>query len=155
MTFRYRRLSQPDLDMTFGQGRANFIIDTPEAVAQSVLTRLNLWQGEWWLDLAAGTPWLQQILGKPRGPGTPDQAIRSRIGGTPFVLRILNYASAWNPTDRSWVVGCTIDTAFGRATFTTALPVPTLPMNTVPGLPATRALAAPQRALTAPHSHSA
>lgn len=99
--------------MTFGRGGANFLVDSPTAVAQAVLTRLRLWQGEWWLDLSSGTPWLQQILGERRQPGAPDAAIRARIMGTPFVTRIEDYASAYNSTNRTFVVSAKIWTAFG------------------------------------------
>jgi hypothetical protein len=129
MTFRYRRLSNsPDGgDMNFGHGWADFIADTPQTVAQSIYTRLLLWQGEYWLDLNAGTPWLQQVLGKPVGPGNPDLAIRSRIARTPFVTAVLDYASYFNPTQRSWSVSCKVDTFFGLASLDFILPVPTLP----------------------------
>jgi hypothetical protein len=113
--FRYRRLDS-DLDMTFGQGAVNFIVDQPAGVAQAILTRLNLWQGEWWLNLAEGTPWLQQILGKPRGPGSPDAAIRERIIRTPYVINITDYASIYEPSTRRWIVSCKVFTTFGPVT---------------------------------------
>jgi hypothetical protein len=115
MAFRYRRLDE-DGDMTFGRGHWNFLTDTPEAVAQAVLTRLCLWQAEWFLDRSSGTPWLQQILGERRQPGTPDAAIRARIIGTPFVTQLDDYASAYNSTSRSFVVAAKIWTAFGPIT---------------------------------------
>ena len=117
--FRYRRLDDA-LDMTFGRGAADFIVDRPAAVAQAVLTRLNLWQGEWWLDLTEGTPWLQQILGKPRGPGSPDAALRERILGTPYVTHITDYASHYEPTNRQWLVSCKVFTSFGQVLTTGA-----------------------------------
>jgi hypothetical protein len=115
MTFRYRALDA-SLDMTFGRGIGNMLIDSPAAVAQAILTRLCLWTGEWWLDLDEGTPWMQQILGKPRGYGSPDAAIQTRILGTPYVTRITDYASNYNPANRSWIVGCKVFTAFGQVT---------------------------------------
>jgi hypothetical protein len=88
------------------------------------LTRLELWQSEWWLDLSDGTPWLQQILGKPVSPGSPDAAIRERITGTPYVTRLLDYASSWNPTTRNFVVGAKVDTQFGATSFVVNLTAP-------------------------------
>lgn len=125
----------PAYDMTFGRGGSDFIIDSPEAVAQSVLTRLNLWTGEWWLDLAEGTPWMQQILGKPRGPGSPDAAIRSRILGTLYVTNLYDYGSAYDPASRSWAVGCVLDTWFGTTPFAAQLIPPASPAAVpVPGM---------------------
>jgi hypothetical protein len=152
MTFRYRKLDATG-DMTFGRGAANFYVDDPTAVAQAILTRLNLWTGEFWLDLSTGTPWMQQILGKPRGPGSPDAAISARIRGTPYVRNTTNYASAYNPTNRSWVVSCNVDTAFGPVT--TAPPGATISPSgalvmtfaATPGGAVPSALAAPRRLL--------
>jgi hypothetical protein len=128
--------------MTFGRGISNFYFDEPAAVAQAIGTRLNLWTGDWWLDLTQGTPWLQQILGKPRAPGSsPDAALRTRILGTPYVTRLSNYSSVWNSTTRAWVVSGVVDTAFGQTAFVTAVPLP--------AVAATQArLPAPQRQLT-------
>ena len=114
--FRYRTLDASG-DMQFGRGGGNFLVDSPQAVAQAILTRLSLWAGEWFLDLTEGTPWMQQILGKPRQPGSnPDTAIRTRILGTPYVRRITDYASAYNSTTRRWAVACQVYTAFGQVT---------------------------------------
>lgn len=123
MTFRYRRLSDnladPERvggDMCFGHGAADFLVDDPAAVAQAVLTRLQLWAGEWWLNLAEGTPWLQQILAHPPGGNVPDSAIRARILGTPFVTGLTDYASFYDPTTRSFTVSAKVTTAFGAVT---------------------------------------
>lgn len=116
---RYRRLS-PTGDYTFGQGAANFLVNSPECVAQSVMTRLKLWQGEWFLDDREGTPWLQQILGK----GTTamyDLAIRTRVLLTPGVTAILSYQSTYNDSNRSLSVSMTIDTLYGEAPVETVL----------------------------------
>jgi hypothetical protein len=115
MAFRYRRLDEYTGDMTFGAGTYNFITDTPEAVAQSVLTRLLLWQEEWFLDRSSGTPWLQRVLGE-HNLGTADMAIRARIVSTPYVTQVEDYASAYNSTDRSFIVSCKVTTAFGPIT---------------------------------------
>jgi hypothetical protein len=110
--------------MTFGRGAADFIVDTPQAVAQAIYTRLMLFRGEWFLDLTEGTPWYQQILGKPRGPADYDTALRSRIAGTPYVARLIDYASSYNPTLRTLTVGCTVNTAFGPVTVEVPIALP-------------------------------
>lgn len=108
---RYRALS-PTGDYTFGAGKQNFLVNSPETVAQSVLTRLRLWQGEWFLDKTEGTPWLQQILGK----GTKslyDLAIQTRVLETNGVTGISTYSSSLK--DRNLTVSMTIDTQFGTS----------------------------------------
>lgn len=114
---RYRRLDE-DGDYTFGQGSANFLVDTPACVAQSVLTRLCLWAGEWFLDDTEGTLWLQQILSAQIKNTTPfyDQAIRSRILQTEGVTGIVEYSSELN--GRQLTVTAKINTRFGTTTIT-------------------------------------
>lgn len=60
---RYRKLSDTG-DYTLGHGPANFWRDVPQAPAQAVATRLRLLTGEWFLDLAEGTPYQTGVLGK-------------------------------------------------------------------------------------------
>ena len=103
-------------DYTWGQGARNFLVDNPTAVAQAILTRLRLWQGEWKFNANAGVPWMQHILAHPTGTGVPDSAIRSIITNTPYVTQITNYASTWNPTNRDFSVSCNVYTAFGAVT---------------------------------------
>lgn len=114
---RYRALSA-DGDYTFGQGSANFLVNSPECVAQKVLTRLQLWRGEWFLDNTEGTPYMQQIL----GTGTKaiyDLAIQQRVQATDGVTKILKYSSSL--VDRSLNVSMSIATVFGETPVETVL----------------------------------
>jgi hypothetical protein len=88
------------------------LVDSPEAVAQAVKTRLLLWQGEWFLDITDGTPYMQGILGHNRNY---DFAIKARILNTPGVTEITSYSSGISP-NRALSVTCTINTAYGPAT---------------------------------------
>jgi hypothetical protein len=119
---RYRMLS-PSGDYVFGQGRQEFWVDSAEGVAQAVQTRLLLAQGDWFLDLIEGTPYATQIL----GAGTRalyDQAIRTRILGTPGVLSIIDYTSDLDD-QRHLSVRCTIQTQYGPQVFVAGLRPPT------------------------------
>lgn len=109
---RYRRIDA-DGDMTFGGGAANFLVDSPEAVAQAVLTRLRLMSGEWFFDSAEGTPYATEILGE-RTRSTYDLAIQERILGTEGVTSIATYSSSMD--GRALTVEATIDTEYGAAT---------------------------------------
>lgn len=115
---RYRALSASG-DYTFGQGQANFLINSPAAVGQSVLTRLRLWEGEWFLDTTDGTPWLQSVMGK-NTQSLYDMAIRARVLETRGVVSIVKYASNLRP-DRRLDVTMTINTQFGVETVSTVL----------------------------------
>lgn len=95
-------------------GRAGlFLVDSPQAVAQAVLTRLRLWTGEWFLDNEEGTDYANRILGYGT-QGTRDVEIKERILNTPGVRSILAYQSAMN--GRVFNVTTVIDTAFGTVT---------------------------------------
>ena len=109
---RYRALDENG-DYTFGAGPANFLVNTPATVAQSVLTRLRLWQGEWFLDTTVGTPWLQQILDTGRGKALRDLAIQTRVLSTHGVTGINTYASTIDPKTRNMAIEMTITTIYG------------------------------------------
>lgn len=129
---RYRKLDV-NYDYTFGQGRSEILHNTPAAVGQSVLTRLQLWQGEWFLDSTEGTPWLQKILSANIKNTTPlyDQAIKSRVLTTQHVTALNDYSSNLNVTTRRLVVSMKIDTEYGglsiSATFGPAGPAGFIP----------------------------
>lgn len=108
------RILSPTGDYTFGQGASEFLINTPAAVAQAVQTRLQLAQGEWYLDRDEGTPYSTEILGE-NTQDLYDQAIRERILGTPGVMAIVNYAS-YLDSERQLTVSCTINTIYGTTT---------------------------------------
>lgn len=101
-------------DYTLGRP---FLANSPECVAQVVYTRLRLWQGEWFLDLTEGTPYLSGVLGERHGKN-PDAAIRARILGTPGVTAIVSYSSSFDPATRKYTVNCEITTQYSADTVT-------------------------------------
>jgi len=117
MTIRYRRLDASG-DAIFGHSSADFLVDSPEAVAQAVLTRLRMLRGEWFLDSTEGTPWATEILGEHTG-STYDFAIRERISGTSGVTEIVSYTSSLS--GRALAVSATLNTAYGQATVSAVL----------------------------------
>ena len=110
----YRKLDA-DGDYSFGRGPVDFWRDVPDAVAQSVTTRLHLWQGEWFLDNQEGTPWRTEVLGF-RTESTRDLMIQMRVTETPGVNELVSYSSDLNRDSRAFSVGLTIDTIYGPAT---------------------------------------
>lgn len=90
----------------------SFLQDSPACVAQAIVTRLRLGQGEWFLDTTEGTPWKTKVLGKYTGD-LYDPAIKSRILGTPGVLELVSYSSARDPNTRKLSVVCTVSTIYG------------------------------------------
>lgn len=110
---RYRKLDAAG-DYSFGRGQADFWVDVPDAPAQAAVTRLHLWQGEWFLDTREGTPWQTEVLGKFTG-STRDPALQARILGTEGVTEIVDYSSTLNRETRGFSVNAVIDTRYGRA----------------------------------------
>jgi hypothetical protein len=103
-------------DYQFGQNDAQFLVNSPDAVAQAVMTRLQLREGEWFLDASEGTPYGTKILGE----GTQayyDQAVQERILGTPGVRAITDYASVLDQR-RALKISATVSTVYGAATIT-------------------------------------
>ncbi|ALK30466.1 hypothetical protein [Burkholderia plantarii] len=112
----YRKLDA-DGDYTFGGGMNDFLEDTPEAVAQAVLTRLRLLRGEWFLDTTAGMPWAGAVLGK-NTQGTADAAVRACILDTLGVTEIAAYASEIDAATRTLRVTARIGTIYGTTNTT-------------------------------------
>lgn len=113
---RYRALSATG-DFTFGQSQANFLVNSPATVAQLVLTRMNLWRGQWYLDLTVGMPWLEDVIGKNTGP-IYDLQIQQYILATQGVSQIQGYSSSLNRKTRALTVNIkNLVTIFGPTVF--------------------------------------
>jgi len=108
---KYRKLDNWG-DYTIGKP---WLVNSPDAVAQAVLTRLRLWRGEWFLDSTDGTPYSQDVLGKLYASRTPEVAIKQRILGTPGVTAITAFTSRFDGDSRQLTVSATIDTVYGPA----------------------------------------
>lgn len=111
---RYRR-ETADGGYTFGSGDNSWLINSPEAVAQAVKTRFELWRGQWFLDTTAGMPWAQSILGK-HDPTTYGIIIRKYILETRGVRSILSFNSTVNSLTRRVQFTAEIDTIYGTTT---------------------------------------
>lgn len=96
-------------DAVFGGDQTSILRNSPEAVAQIVESRLNLWKGEWYLDLSDGTPYEQQVLGRYT-ENVRDAALQARILMTPGVRSIKTYSGALD--GRSYSVSVEIETAY-------------------------------------------
>lgn len=109
---KYRKLDSSG-DMVFGHGLNDYLQDTPETVAQSVLTRLKLWRNEWYLNTDDGTPYMQDVL----GTNTKQSAIRAiqqRVLDSPGVTKIT--AFEYTQSGRHAKFMLTIETIYGEAT---------------------------------------
>lgn len=111
---RYRQLDSNG-DYVVG---VPFLVDSPQCVAQAISTRLKLWQGEWFLDSSAGTPWLQKILGKSTNP---DAYVRQAILATPGVLSLTSFSGEFAGSTRVLTIDGTVESLFGQAELSTSI----------------------------------
>lgn len=109
---RYRRLDSNG-DMQFGNQQSDFYRDIPEAPAQAVITRLRLLAGEWYIDIAEGTPYQGGVLGKYTS-NTAEPVIRDRILNTEGVTAILSYDWNFDADSRKYSAEVRIDTLYGE-----------------------------------------
>jgi len=110
---KYRK--EIDNDYAFGRGDSAFLSNSAQAVAQAVKTRLSLWRGEWFLDTAEGTPYVQSVLGK-NSEDVYSLAIRDRISGTQGVKAITAFNTQNNSSSRRLTYSVTLDTIYGEVT---------------------------------------
>ena len=106
------RRTTADGDICFGHNANDYLVNTPEAVAQNVRTRLALWQGQWFIDTDEGMPYLQQILGKQ---SAADLVIKSRILETPGVQQIDEFEAVLDPNTRRLTIQVKLTTDYGPA----------------------------------------
>jgi hypothetical protein len=107
-------LLDPAYDPVFDPKAA--LVDA-SAVQQAILTRLNLWQGEWWEQLSIGLPVFQQILGQlgdSRGQAAMALAIQQVIEGTPYVTAVEDVQYQFVNSQFSFTAS--VRTAFGLVT---------------------------------------
>lgn len=107
---RYRQLDSNG-DYTVG---LPFFFNSPQGVEQAISTRLKLWQGEWFLDNTAGTPWLQSILGRSVNP---DAFIKQAILGTTGVTALVTYQSVLAGPTRVLTVSGVVASLYGQVPF--------------------------------------
>lgn len=108
----YRRLINGEPQR--GHSTADFLADI-DAVAQTILTRLQLFQGEWWENAQEGLPLFQKILGAggTAKSGQVALLIQEVIMGSPFVTGLSNMVSVYDPNSRTFRFNCNVQTAFG------------------------------------------
>jgi len=112
---RYRKWTDGGTDIQFGPGQADYWQDDPQGVAQAVVSRLRLLAGEWFLDLAEGTPYVGGVFGK-HTKASYDPVIRARILDTEGVTAITSYESAFDGETRKITISVVIETEYGPAT---------------------------------------
>lgn len=100
-------------DISFGSGASDYI-KRAEEVAQNVLTRLYLLQGEWFLDTEDGVPYLQRIMEKPIALAYAQATIKARILGTNGVSGISGFRATVDPNIRVLFITASVQTVYNE-----------------------------------------
>lgn len=98
----------------FGNNESDFLINSPETVAQAVKTYLLLFLGEWYLNVNDGTPWFQGVIGF-HSQEEADQTLIQTILGIQGVQNVTNWKSSVDPTTRKYTsVSANLQTIYGQ-----------------------------------------
>lgn len=68
------------------------VVEDAHAVGQHVRQRLMTFEGEWFLDIKAGVPWLDQLLGKAYDPALAESVVKAEIRNTDGVTDITSFS---------------------------------------------------------------
>ena len=110
-TISYLQLDSQN-DPSFANGTS---LTNLAAVEQLILTRLNLFLGEWWENLNLGLPVFQSMLGQLGSQRTQTAislAIQSNIAGGPYVTSVANVSTAFID-EKQFTFSADVYTAFG------------------------------------------
>lgn len=105
-----RKLNEQGDIVTHG----DVFIHEREEIAQTCVTRLKLFLGEYFRDITDGTPWFQQILGKFESLNNVESILRNRIARTPGVVRLLSFNLDYDLQSRSIRISSYVLTQFGE-----------------------------------------
>lgn len=92
-------------------------VEGAERVRQQLQIKLQLWQGEWFLNTAFGTPYLQHILGKPITVNGAIAALKISIAEVDGVEEIEQFHYDFDRPSRRLIVNFTVKTPYGLVTY--------------------------------------
>ena len=107
----------------YGNGTQNFISDL-QAVGQIIQTTLLLLQGEWFLNLQAGTPAFQMLLSHSITKQAVALIYQNIILGVPYVTGIAALRVDYIAKVRSYTFAAIVTTVFGSLPIYFLLPMP-------------------------------
>lgn len=71
-----------------------------EAVLQHAIERVRTFEGEWFLDLQAGLPWFQRILGQRFDETLVEALVKGEIYETAGCTGITSFSAAFSKRER-------------------------------------------------------
>lgn len=92
-------------------------MDGAERVHQQLQIKLKLWRGEWFLNTAFGTPYLQQILGKQITLNGALAALKNSILEVDGVREIAQFNYDFDRQTRRLTVQFAVKTPYGLVSY--------------------------------------
>lgn len=80
------------------------IVTGAEAVGQHVRQRVMTFEGEWFLDVTCGLPWLDQLFGRRYDPALAEAIVKAEILDTDGVTEITSFSVAFKSALRNLVI---------------------------------------------------
>ena len=78
-------------DLHFDDAGALVVADDAECVSQMVRQHIELYSGEWFLDVSAGVPWFEFIYIEPFDQVTAESLLKEEILSVPGVISISEF----------------------------------------------------------------
>ena len=80
------------------------VVRDTEAVGHHVRHRLKTFEGEWFLDVNAGVPWLTDIFAKKYDPALAESVVKGEIMNTDGVTEITSFSVLFDRTPRNLII---------------------------------------------------
>lgn len=103
-------------DYSFGNNKLDYI-DGAESIAQQVKTKILLFYGEWWENIAIGIPMFQSIIGQVNNENAKQSAallIEKRIREVEGVTSVSNLVVEIDSITRKLSFSCIVETSEGQ-----------------------------------------
>ena len=84
------------------------MVESYAEVVQHIRQRLQTFLEEWFLNLSAGVPWLQQILGKVQYLSTVETILKATIADSPGVKEVTSFEIGESDQERTIRVDFTV-----------------------------------------------
>jgi len=83
-------------------------------IEQTISTRMMLWRGEYFRNVADGTPWAERILGKGISLQSREVAIKRRIEQAAGVREIISFEASFDLSTRTYSANASVITDTGE-----------------------------------------
>lgn len=90
-------LDRQEHDLVFINGTCPTTGDMIDVVIQRLYILLRTFQGEWFLNVEHGIPWLENILGQKISKSTADMILQEKIAQEMGVKQVIDFKSTLTP----------------------------------------------------------